>query len=280
MRAAHLARMELHRDLGRALEHDEFLLHYQPIVDLETCDVIGVEALVRWRHPQRGLVPPAAFIPAAEETGLIIPLGAWALHEACRQLAAWRAEDPGAADLTVHVNVSARQLVAPGFVDDVLTAVDVAGLSSTDLVMEITESVLIEAAAEVAARLGELRLVGVRVAIDDFGTGYSSLSALEQLPIDVLKVDKSFVDGVGERQPESAIVIAITRMAQALGLDLVAEGIEREEQHAGLRRLGCRFGQGYMFARPLDAADVLLALAAQKRAGDRGLAGGAGRRWA
>lgn len=163
--------MELHRDLGRALEHDEFLLHYQPIVDLETCDVIGVEALVRWRHPQRGLVPPAAFIPAAEETGLIIPLGAWALHEACRQLAAWRAEDPGAADLTVHVNVSARQLVAPGFVDDVLTAVDVAGLSSTDLVMEITESVLIEAAAEVAARLGELRLVGVRVAIDDFGTG-------------------------------------------------------------------------------------------------------------
>ncbi len=262
MRAAADERVALRAELERALERGELVLHFQPTVDLPTGQVTGAEALVRWRHPERGLVPPGAFIPIAEETGLVVALGRWVLREACRQLRAWNdAALPGAAPLTVSVNVSVRQLHDPGLVADVAAALRDAGVAPRQVVLEITESALAEHTEVATERLGALRALGVRIAIDDFGTGYSSLRYLQQFPLDVLKVDRSFVadlDGVGGDETLARVVLDLAR---ALGLRTIGEGIEREGQLDVLRRLGCEVGQGFLFSAGLPPAEFTALLA-------------------
>jgi diguanylate cyclase (GGDEF)-like protein/PAS domain S-box-containing protein len=247
-------RVALEGDLRQAIARDEFGLAYQPIVDLATGRVVGVEALARWVHPERGAVSPARFVPVAEESGLVLPLGRSVLAAACRQAAAWHQD--GADDLYVAVNISGRQLEDPRFVDDVAAAVAGAGLDPHALLLEITEGVLMQDTAANLARLAELKALGVRLAIDDFGTGYSSLAYLQRFPVDVLKIDKSFVDGVHDGGSHEALARTIIALGRTLSLSTVAEGVERAEQRAALLALGCTLGQGYLFSRPLPAAEV------------------------
>jgi EAL domain-containing protein (putative c-di-GMP-specific phosphodiesterase class I) len=207
---------------------------------------------VRWQHPVRGLVPPAEFIPLAEETGLVVPLGRWVLREAVRQAAAWRAEFGRAAGY-VSVNVAAQQLRDDGFVDEVRRVLARAGLPAERLLLEITETALVHDTAETLARLAALRATGVRLAVDDFGTGYSSLGYLQRFPIDVLKIDKSFVDGLRRGGSDAALARTIVALGGSLGLQTVAEGVETAEQAAALRGMGCAYAQGYLFSRPLEA---------------------------
>jgi EAL domain-containing protein (putative c-di-GMP-specific phosphodiesterase class I) len=254
MHGAVLHRLEMEAALERAIEQDELELFYQPVVTLADRRAVGVEALVRWMHPERGLVGPADFIPLAEATGLVVPLGRWVLEHACRQMATWAEASPS--PLWVSVNISATQLRNPRFVDDVRAALEGAGLAAGQLVLEITESVIVQGVDEAAGRLLDLRRLGVRVALDDFGVGYSSLSYLQALPIDLLKIDRSFVESVVPVGGRASLVPTIIRLAQVLGLQTVAEGIERPEQVDELRALGCDLGQGYLFAHPAPAADV------------------------
>ncbi len=251
-----VGRLELVADLRRAVCDDEFVVHYQPVVDLESNAVVGVEALVRWNHPTRGLLSPRDFIPLAEETGKIVELGAWVLGSACKQVAEWRQEAPGAEALTLNVNVSTRQ-VRPGvLVEDVRRALAEAGLPSDALTLEITESVLARRHEELRAVLAGVAALGVRLALDDFGTGYSSLSLLQDLPVHTLKVDRSFVNALDADTTRQGFVQAIVDLAQTLDVSLVAEGMETAAQTNELRRLGCSVGQGFHFAPPLGAADV------------------------
>ncbi|TML13615.1 MAG: EAL domain-containing protein [Actinobacteria bacterium] len=239
--------------LRRALEREEFTLHYQPIVDLSTGAMVGTEALLRWRHPDRGLVSPAEFIPIAEDTGLIVPIGAWVLETACRQLVEWQRT---AHALTMSVNVSVRQMLAPEvarLVEDVLQRT---GVSPKDLCLELTESVFMEDVEYFERTLASLKRLGVRLAIDDFGTGYSSLSYLKRFPVDAVKVDRSFIDGLGTEPNDSALVAAIVAMAAALGLEVTAEGVETEQQLSILKGLQCERAQGFYLARPMPAADM------------------------
>jgi diguanylate cyclase (GGDEF)-like protein len=253
MRTVALARMELESDLRRALDAGEFVLHYQPIVVLETGEITGVEALVRWQHPRRGLLPPAQFIGAAEEMGLIVPLGAWVLREACRQGAAWNRRQ----DLAVTVNVSGRQLQTPQIVADVRVALAESGLDPQALILELTESVLTTDSGDgVLGTLQALKGLGVRLAIDDFGTGYSSLSSLHRFPIDILKIAKSFVDDIGDTSGRQALAQAIITLGTTLSVRTIAEGIEQSGQRVQLQRLGCELGQGFHFSVPLPAADL------------------------
>jgi diguanylate cyclase (GGDEF)-like protein len=248
-------RLALEADLRRALERGELALFYQPIVRLDTGEVIGAEALARWRHPERGYVPPSLFIPVAEETGLIVPLGRWILRTACEQARRWQAgRAPGQAPLRVTINISGRQLQDPTFVADVRAVLAGSGVDPTSLVLEITESVLMQHTEVMLERLGELKRLGLSLAIDDFGTGYSSLGYLQRFPIDILKIDKAFVDAVRDGDGDPALARAVIALGDSLGLQTVAEGIERAEQAEGLRRLGCQLGQGYHFARPLTPA--------------------------
>jgi EAL domain-containing protein (putative c-di-GMP-specific phosphodiesterase class I) len=250
-------------DLEHALEHEEFRVHYQPVVDMHTQRLIAVEALVRWQHPRDGLLGPYHFIAGAEASGLIVPLGRWVLRQACAQLARWRAETPAAAGLKVNVNLSARQFQYAGLVDDVSAALADAGLDPASLTLEITESMLmvdIEAAKET---LHALRGLGVRLAIDDFGTGYSSLSYLKQLPVDVIKIDKTFVDEVDVDEDDVALVDAVAGLGQALKMQTVAEGIETNAQWETLRRIGIDHGQGYLFGKPSDPSGIALLLSAE-----------------
>jgi diguanylate cyclase (GGDEF)-like protein/PAS domain S-box-containing protein len=241
-----------------------FYLVYQPVVDLATERVTSVEALLRWTHPTRGLIGPATFIPVAEETGLIVPIGRWVLREACRQAVAW--ESSGShAQVVVNVNVSGRQLHEPCFVTDVRDALSASGLAPARLVLEVTESVMMRDRDVVLARLRALKALGVRLAIDDFGTGYSSLSVLREYPLDILKIDKSFVDGVGHGGDETLIAHAIVTLGTALSLTTVAEGIEDAAQLARLRTLGCQRGQGYLFDRPLSPEQVTARLVSADR---------------
>ena len=256
MHASAVERVALEAAMRRGLEDGEFFLAYQPIVHLATGALAGVESLVRWRAPDRGVVSPAQFIPVAEETGLIRPLGRWVLEEACRQGAAWIAAAPGAPAFSVTVNVSGRQLQQPGFVAEVEAALATSGFPAERLVIELTESSVVHHPDVARRRLTALKALGVRVAIDDFGTGYSALSYLRQFPIDVLKIDKSFVDEIAGGGQPAALAAAIVALGEALSLRTVAEGVETAEQAAALGRMGCALGQGYHFSRPVEPEAV------------------------
>ena len=251
MREAAITRFELGTDLRRAIDRQEFVLHYQPVVDLRLGGVLGFEALVRWQHPTRGLLPPAGFIAAAEATGLIVPIGRWVLEEACRQAREWQVALRNDPPLTMSANLSARELREPGLVDGVAAILERTGVDPAMMVLEITETSMVEDADGAIATLQALKALGVRLAIDDFGTGYSSLSYLRRLPVDVLKLDRSFVVPSGRGDRESALVDAVFRLGRSLGLVTIAEGIEDAEQRDRLISLGCRVGQGYLFARPM-----------------------------
>jgi diguanylate cyclase (GGDEF)-like protein/PAS domain S-box-containing protein len=260
MRAQLLRRLDTEHAMPRALERDEFRILYQPIVSLDTGTMTGVEALVRWEHPDHGLISPAEFVPIAEDNGLIVPLGSWVLRQAMEQAAEWHRLHPSRADLHVTVNLSARQLQDPGLPFAVASAIDELDLDPSAVTLEITESVLMHDRDVSLARLLDLKFLGVRLAIDDFGTGYSSLAYLQRFPLDVLKVDKAFVDGVALGPEESALASAIIRLGHTLHLRTVAEGVESPEQVAHLRRLGCQEAQGFLFAQPLPASEITACL--------------------
>ena len=256
-RARH--RLALHNELHRALERSELVLHYQPQVPLGGGAPTGVEALVRWEHPERGLVPPGDFIPVAEDSGLIVPIGRWVLREACEQLARWTEAGGRLAALEVGVNLSARQLAHPGLVDDVATILEETGAEPGRVCLEITETAVLDDVELAGERLAALKALGVRLAIDDFGTGYSSLSQLGRFPVDVLKIDRSFVQAMGEAAAHPrgrGVVAAVITLAGAMGLVPVAEGVEREAQAEVLRALGCPCAQGFLFSAARTAADV------------------------
>lgn len=237
-------------ELHRALERNELLMHYQPILTLETGRVSGFEALLRWQHPERGLVGPSEFVPRAEETGLVVPIGVWALETSCQQAVRWHQQ--GAA-VTISVNLSPRQLAEPTLVDAVATVLGRTGIDPTSVWLEITESTLMHDAESAVRTLKALRALGVHLSVDDFGTGYSSMTYLKRFPVDSLKVDRSFIDGLGRDAEDSAICTAVVSLAHSLGLHAVAEGVETAEQLAELRTLGCEMAQGYLFGRPAPA---------------------------
>jgi EAL domain-containing protein (putative c-di-GMP-specific phosphodiesterase class I) len=243
-------------DLRQALEERQFVLYYQPEVELATRRIAGLEALIRWRHPRRGIIAPMEFIPLAEETGLILPIGDWGLSEACRQIQTWGQEDPECAAPRVCVNLSARQFAREGLADHVEALLRQSGVSSRQLGLEMTESSIIPDSSTAMEVLSSLRRLGVSLLMDDFGTGYSSLNYLHTLPFDVLKIDRSFVIRMTEGNQPLQIVRTIVELARVLGMDVVAEGIETREQYDLLRQLGCRFGQGYLFSRPVPAETV------------------------
>jgi diguanylate cyclase (GGDEF)-like protein len=252
MHAAIVARHELSAELSRSLGRGELALLYQPIMDLRTGNGVGVEALVRWRHPSRGLLNPSEFIPLAEETGMIVALGGWVLDEACRQGAEWSAPDGLGRPLTVTVNLAAQQLQEADFVDHLTTVLEATGLPPEQLVLEMTESVMFHDSVGTIARLEAIRALGVRIAIDDFGTGYSSLGYLRRFHVDILKIAQEFI-GQTDSPEEWPFAAAIVALGRALGMTIVAEGIEEPGQLAHLRGLGCELGQGFLFAPPLDA---------------------------
>jgi EAL domain-containing protein (putative c-di-GMP-specific phosphodiesterase class I) len=243
-------------DLRQALDKKQFVLYYQPEIELTTRRIIGLEALIRWQHPDRGLIPPMDFIPFAEETGLILPIGDWGLSEVCNQMREWHAEDPELAGPRVCVNLSARQFSRHGLADHVEMLLRRTGVSSRELGLEMTESSLIPDPGTAMEVLGSLRRLGVSLLLDDFGTGYSSLNHLHSLPFDVLKIDRSFVTRMTEGEQPLQIVRTIVELARVMGMDVVAEGIETHEQYMLLRQLGCRFGQGYLFSRPVPAETI------------------------
>jgi EAL domain-containing protein (putative c-di-GMP-specific phosphodiesterase class I) len=254
--------MKAESDLRQAVTRGDLVMYYQPVVELSSGHVVGVEALVRWRHHERGIISPADFIDLAEETGLVGEIGRWALEESCRQGARWQQYAAPGGHFRVAVNVSARQLDAtlPRKVRDVLSAT---GMPGQALTLEMTESVLMERTDEVVELLRRMKTLGLKVAVDDFGTGYSSLSYLSRFPVDILKVDKSFVQRLGSDNSQAELVHTIVRLGESLRLDTVAEGIETGDQRDALVEMGCTFGQGYLFARPLPAEDVDALLAEQ-----------------
>jgi diguanylate cyclase (GGDEF)-like protein len=255
MHAAVVRRVELEQELHAALERREFVLQYQPIMDLESGMVAGFEALVRWEHPRRGRIPPMEFIPIAEESGLILDLGSWILHEACRACTSWDT-GTGGRGVSITVNVSGREIREPAYVDNVRSALRESGLAPHRLILEVTENVLVGNDSTTIDRLRALKALGVLLAIDDFGTGYSSLSYLQQFPVDIIKIDKSFIDHLGVVGSESPLSRAVVSLGGALSIRTVAEGIETEVQYERLRELGCGFGQGYLFAKPLPPVSV------------------------
>ena len=265
LRERALRRLGAEVDLRRAIEEDRLVLRYQPVVDLASGGVVGVEALVRYEDRAGSLVEPAAFLDVAEESGLVVPLGRWVLAEACRQLGAWWDAHPAAARLTLAVNLAAAQLAQPDLVAQVDAALAASGLLPEALCLELTESALVEAAHSSLANLERLRARGVRLALDDFGTGYSSLTYLKRFPVGVLKVDRSFVDGLGSDPDDTAIVDAVVGLGRSLGLTTVAEGVETAQQASRLKDLGCDLVQGYYYARPLAAEDVAALVAPEGR---------------
>jgi diguanylate cyclase (GGDEF)-like protein/PAS domain S-box-containing protein len=271
MHADALTRLELKADLERALADGELSLHYQPIVSLTDGRVLAVEALARWHHRGRGPVPPAEFIPLAEESGLIVDLGRWALQESCDQVGRWRAAYPGACALGLSVNLSARQLGHEPIVDEVAAILAAAGIDPSDLILEVTESIALGGSEAPLAALHGLKALGVRIALDDFGTGYSSLGNLQRMPVDTLKLDRSFVEGLGDGD-RTVLTRSVLALAETLAREVVAEGIETPEQLAALQELGCPLGQGYLLARPLPP-ERLEELLAEDRNGAPALRG-------
>jgi diguanylate cyclase (GGDEF)-like protein len=266
MRERAVALLQLENDLRRAIKRQELQLYYQPIVSLSYGTIVGFEALVRWQHPQRGFVSPAEFIPLAEETGLILPLGAWVLREACQQLRQWQLGGHGADGqaqpaLTVSVNLSGKQFLQPDLVEQIDQILWETGLDAACLKLEITETVLVDNTESAAQMLSQLRDRNIQLCLDDFGTGYSSLSYLHRFPINTLKIDRTFVNRIGVEGENTEIVRTCLMLAHSLGMDAVAEGVETKEQLAQLRALGCEYGQGYFFSKPLPAAAALALLA-------------------
>ncbi len=255
-----IMRLTMESEIRRAIAGDEFFLEFQPIVDLKNRRTVGYETLVRWQHPQRGLIPPAQFVPTAEETGLILDLGAWILRQSCLTLASWRTMSPAAEDLFISVNISGRQFSATDLVDQVTRVLAETALPPKNLKLEITETSIMERAESSVDKLLRLRHLGVTLSVDDFGTGYSSLSYLQRFPLDILKIDLSFVQGIDGSAENLEIVRAIINLAHNLGLKVVAEGIERESQITALMDLGCEFGQGYLYSRPISAEKVVASL--------------------
>jgi diguanylate cyclase (GGDEF)-like protein/PAS domain S-box-containing protein len=262
-----LQRVHTENALRSAIDNDELRVFYQPIFDLSDLRMVGVEALVRWQHPTRGLLPPSEFIDVAEDSGLIVPLGAWVLAESCRQVVEWNRDLPDDRPISLSVNVSARQLGEPGLVDTVRNTLRDACIdpSTVDIWLEVTETLVLRDPETAAARLAELRALGVRLAVDDFGTGYSSLSYLRRFPVSALKIDRAFVAGLGHSDEDEAIVLAMVHLAHALDIRVVAEGVETQLQLSRLRDIGCDFAQGYLLQVPLPAAELDV-LAAPERA--------------
>ncbi len=257
-------RLDFEAALRRAVIRQQFTVRYQPVVELPGGKLAGLEALVRWDHPERGLVMPGEFVALAEDTGLIVPIGRWVLHAACQAARDWQRRFPLQPHPFLSVNLSVRQLQQPDLLEDVAGALDASGLDPDQLMLEITESVLAADQEAMLERLSGLRALGVHLAIDDFGTGYSSLAYLRHLPVDVLKLAKPFVDGLLHGAEEAALTNAILRIADLLGLRVIAEGIEQEAQALELARLGCPYGQGFHFARPLDQFAVEALLVAEQ----------------
>jgi diguanylate cyclase (GGDEF)-like protein len=265
MHAGVVARLELRTDLQRALATDQFELHYQPVIRLSDGSVSGVEALLRWRHPEKGLISPVEFIPIAEETGLIIPIGRWVLREGCRH--GRRLIAPDGRPLRMSINLSLRQIQHSDIVADVRDALEEAGLEPERLTLEITESVLMDDTELAVSRLRDLKALGVTLALDDFGTGYSSLSYLSRFPVDILKMDRSFLSD-GSTPESHTLANAVVGLGATLALEVVAEGIEEIAQAETLRELGCDLGQGFLFARPLEAEDSVAFVADRRPAVD------------
>jgi diguanylate cyclase (GGDEF)-like protein/PAS domain S-box-containing protein len=249
-------RLELKADLVRAIDDGQLRCHYQPIVSLQTGRITGVEALVRWEHPTRGFLYPDAFIPLAEDTGLVVPLGRWVMHEACQQLRAWQLRLPARSTLTMSINLSVRQLMHEQIIDEVRESIEDAGLDPSTVTLEITETTLMHDTEMTRDRLAELRNIGVSLAVDDFGTGYSSLQYVQRFPIDVIKIDRSFVTGLGTNPGDGAVVQSMIELSQRLGVHTVAEGIDRPEQVTLLQSLGADLGQGYLFSKPVSADQI------------------------
>jgi EAL domain-containing protein (putative c-di-GMP-specific phosphodiesterase class I) len=254
MRARLSERIKVDNELRTAIEGSQLRLHYQPVIDLESSRIVGAEALVRWEHPERGLLLPGHFIAVAEETGLIRPLGRWVLETACREAAAWHERDPDARPIQLSVNVSVRQLT-PDFADFVARTLQAAAVQPACLSLELTEDVLIEDDASIRDVLDQLRTLGVSLAVDDFGTGYSSMGYLKRLPFRTIKLDRSFVQNLVPEGVDEAIVTAVIALGKALSLEVVAEGVETEEQLAIVRRLGCQLVQGYYFSPAVSATE-------------------------
>jgi diguanylate cyclase (GGDEF)-like protein len=256
-----LERLRLETDLRRAVEQNEFVLHYQPVVSLRTGRVTGLEALIRWQHPERGLVHPADFIPIAEETGLIVPIGKWVLLEACERIRGWQAAYPRKEPLTMGVNLSVKQFGQPDLIDQIKTAIETTGVAPGSLQLEITESSIIDKGRAAISILSRIRELGPQVYLDDFGTGYSSLSYLHGLPIDAIKIDRAFVSSMDTDDKNLRLVRTILTLAEIVGVRAEAEGISTSEQLRELRALNCEQGQGYLFSAPItrDAVEEVLA---------------------
>lgn len=248
-----LTLLQLEIDLRRAIENREFVLNYQPVFALNSEEIVGFEALVRWHHPIRGVVPPNDFIPIAEETGLILPIGRWVLREACQQMKKWQQQFPEAKSLIMNVNLSARELEQKDLISQIKKALKESEINPSCLKLEITESVIMNNAEQAIKTVKELREMGIRVSIDDFGTGYSSLSYLHRFPIDTLKVDRSFINRIGTEGEHSEIIQTIIKLASNLGMDVIAEGVESEEQLDFLKSMNCEFAQGYYYSKPVDS---------------------------
>jgi EAL domain-containing protein (putative c-di-GMP-specific phosphodiesterase class I) len=248
--------LQVETDLRHALERSEFRVHYQPIIDLAAGNIVGFEALIRWQHPARGLVPPGEFIPLSEETGLIVPIGWWVLRESCMQMQRWLERFPERQDLTVSVNLSTRQFMQPDLLDQVERALTLSKLPPHALKLEITESVVMQREELVTTMLTALRTRGIRVCIDDFGTGYSSLRYLHDFPVDSLKIDRSFIRSIGEGGAHPRLVETIVALSKNMGMESVAEGVETQEQLDYLRQIGPQFAQGFLFSCAKSADEI------------------------
>lgn len=260
MHKENVQNLQIEADLRRALERDEFLLCFQPIIELSTYRLAGFEALIRWQHKERGLVSPSDFIPLAEDNGMILPIGAWALRAACRQLREWQQNYSFAAQLWVSVNVSGKQFMQPELSDEIVKLLNETGISPHSLKLEITETAMMEDVDAAVVLLEKLKSLGIRLSIDDFGTGYSSLSYLHRFPLDSLKIDRSFVTNMQDSAENREIVRTIINLAQSLKLDIIAEGIENFDQILHLQSLNCQYGQGFYFAKPLDRKNIEIML--------------------
>ena len=256
-----VTKLQLETDLRFAIERNQFELHYQPIVGLETAQLVGFEALVRWNHPTRGLVPPNEFIPISESTGLIIPMTVQILESACKQVKEWQLRYPMDVPLSIAVNLSGKHFADPQLVSQIKNVLSLSGLDAASLKLELTESAIMENAERAIQMLAQIKETGVQVSIDDFGTGYSSLSYLHRFPIDLLKVDRSFVSAMEENSENGEIVRTVIALAKALRLKVVAEGIESIHQFHQLRILKCEYGQGYLFSAPQKVSDIETLLA-------------------